>query len=311
MHVVVNVTLPVFAVMLAGFVAGRTRLLGPASSEALNGFVYYVALPPLLFLSMARAPLAESLRLDFLLAYGGGSLIVFLLSAAVGRLVYRANLTGLALGGMAAVFANTGYLGIPLFIAAFGVERTGPAILATIFGATVVMAAVVSLIELDRAAGKGAGGAAAAVARALAANPLVMSALLGILAAGIGVPLPRPVVVLCELLGAAAGPCALFAIGLFLASRPLALGTPEVAWLTVLKLLLHPVATWWLAFGVLDMEPFWAGAAVLLAALPTAALVFVLAQKYGAYVERSSAAILVTTVLSVLTISAILVVMGA
>jgi predicted permease len=121
-----------------------------------------------------------------------------------------------------------------------------------------------------------------------------------------GVPLPSAVRLFGELLGNAAGPCALFALGLFLAGQPLRDDLRLVGWLVVLKLVVQPAATWVLAFRLLVVEPVWAEVAVLLNALPVGAGAFVLAQQYGRQVARTSAAILISTVLSVLTISYLL-----
>jgi malonate transporter len=146
--------------------------------------------------------------------------------------------------------------------------------------------------------------------RALFGNPLVVAPLLGLALRGAGIPLPAPVETFLNLLGAAAAPCALFALGLFLVGTRLRANLPEIGWITLLKLVVQPALTWVLAVKLLHLEPFWADSAVLLAALPTAALVFTLAQQYDIYVERASSAILVTTALSVLTVPLILVLLG-
>ena len=106
-------------------------------------------------------------------------------------------------------------------------------------------------------------------------------------------------------MGAAAGPCALFAIGLFLVGRAPKAGALEVSWLVLLKLVVQPAVTWWLADRVFGLDADTTAWAVILAALPTGALVFVLGQQYGVYVQRATAAILASTVLSVVTLSAL------
>jgi malonate transporter and related proteins len=173
------------------------------------------------------------------------------------------------------------------------------------------MAAGVVIIELTLSAGGGIGKALSRVARAVAFNPLVCGSLLGFAWNALGIPLPRPLGTFADLLGAASGPAALFAIGLFLASQSInaLMGgrkAIEVVWLVVLKLVVQPLVTWWIAVAV-GLDPFWTASAVILSALPTGALVFVLAQQYGVYVQRASAVILASTVVSVITLSAIMV----
>jgi malonate transporter and related proteins len=90
----------------------------------------------------------------------------------------------------------------------------------------------------------------------------------------------------------------------------MAAGAGEVAWLAVLKLVLHPLATWLIATQVVGMDEQWTTAAVILAALPTGSLVFVLAHQYGLYTQRATSAILLSTLLSIVTLSALFLLLG-
>jgi len=156
----------------------------------------------------------------------------------------------------------------------------------------------------------GTGGDSGAVIRSalltLARNPLLVAPLAGLAWAAGGLDLPTPIVNLFELTGAAASPCALFAIGLFLGGRKLVSNLAEVAWISILKLLWQPLICYWLAVTLFPMDPFWTACAVLLAALPTGALAFVVAQTHGVYEERTSAVILVSTILSIVPLSILL-----
>ncbi|MCC7276020.1 MAG: AEC family transporter [Alphaproteobacteria bacterium] len=302
MDAVVDVVLPVFAIMAAGFGAGRARLLGPAASEALNGFVYWFALPPLLFAAMARVPVAEVFHLPFLAAFGGAFLATYALGTAAGRLFAPPDLARQGLQGLAASFANTGYMGLPLYLTAFGTGRALPAVVATVFNAAVAMALAVAVTEIGRRDRDG-GRVVRDVARALATNPLLLAPAAGLAVSAAGLALPRPVATFCDLMGATAGPGALFAIGLFMVGKPLAGGRGELAWIVLCKLVLQPLLAAWLAFRVFPMEREWAVAAVLMSALPTGALAFVIALRYGVYVAGTSSAILATTAVSFITLS--------
>ncbi|HUT50047.1 MAG TPA: AEC family transporter [Alphaproteobacteria bacterium] len=174
----------------------------------------------------------------------------------------------------------------------------------------VIMPITVVIIELDLGRGAGPLAIARHVILAVARNPLVLSAGAGLLVSVLGIPLPQPIATFCDIMGAAAGPCALFAIGLFIVGRSLRAGPVEVGWLVLLKLVVQPAITWWLAYKLLAMPPVWAASAVILASLPTGALVFVLAQQYDIYLQRSTAAIVISTVVSVLTLSALFVLLG-
>jgi malonate transporter and related proteins len=308
--ILLNTVLPVFAIILAGFLAARYGLLGAASSEALNAFVYAVALPPLMFLSMAKVSLDEILNWPFIAAYSAGMLIVFLLAVVVARIVFPNRMAALSLHGYGAIFGNSGYMGIPLFLAAFGAEGALPAAIVTVLQTALVTAIVILLVEMDMQAEAGPVRALMDATAGLVKNPLVMAPLAGILVSAFEIPIPRSVETFLSILGDAAGPCALFALGLFLYGKPLKAGIGEVGWLTFCKLLLQPLVTWVIAVPVMGLPPFWAHAAVILAALPTGATVFVIAQRYGVYVQRSSALILVSTVLSLASLSVLFLVLG-
>ena len=144
-----NVALPVFGIILAGWIAGRFGLLGENSSEALNSFVYWIALPALLFGSMAKVPAADVLNGPFLLAFAGGFAAVFLFALAVAKFVFPARFAVRTLHALCAVFSNTGYMGIPLFLTAFGPERLLPAIIGAVFNASFATGLAVVMIEID------------------------------------------------------------------------------------------------------------------------------------------------------------------
>jgi hypothetical protein len=314
MHAVANVVLPLFGIILAGFLAGRFRILGNESSEALNRFVYFFALPALLFLSMARAPTREVFNLPFIAAYMCGVIVVFIVVYAVGRIAFPARLAQHSLAGLAAMFANTGYMGIPLFLMAYGAPGMPPAIIAAVLNAAVLIGGVIVLIELDAHKSGGIGRALLGVSRALVINPLIVSSIIGLVWGALSLPIPGPLAAFGDMMGASAGPCALFAIGLFLATQSVnaLMGgkrTLEATWLIALKLVAHPAATW--AFAHLfGLDTFATAAATILSAMPTGALAFVVAQRYGIFVERTSAVILGSTVLSVITLSAVMILFG-
>ncbi len=314
MNAILNVVLPVFGLILAGVIAGRFRILGQDSSEALNRFVYFFALPAVLFLGMARAPVSQSANLPFLAAYFGALVAVVVLVIAVARIAFPGRAAEYALGAMSGIFSNTGYMGIPLFLTAFGPKGMLPAVVSTVVATIGVLGGVMATIEVE---GHGHAGAVIAfkrAGRATATNPLIVAPVVGVAWSALGLPIPASLGTFGDLMGAAAGPCALFAIGLFLASRSLGalIGgrkAIEISWLVAVKLVVQPLATW--ALGLyLGLEPFWLAAAVILAALPTGALTFVIASNYGVYVERASAVILLSTVASVLTLSVVMVEFG-
>lgn len=306
MESVFGIVFPVFGIVLCGYGAGRIKLLGPASSEALNGFVYWVALPALFLQGLAKAPLDRILDWPLISAYLGGIAVIFALSFVVARLVFPGRIGALGLHALAASFPNSGYMGIPLFFLAFGEAGSLPVIVANVAQSITVFFVALFLIEFDGGSGS-AGRRLVTIFKNLLLNPFLIAAAagLGLNAAGVGIG--GPVETMVKTLAAAASPCALFALGLFLVGKPITRGLPEVSWLAVAKLVLHPLVAWLIAAPLLALPADTVRALVLIAALPTGALVFVVAQRYNVYVQRGSAAVLVSTVLSVFTISALMV----
>lgn len=302
MEPIFNVVLPVFAIILSGYACGRLGVLGPASSEALNKFVYFVALPVLLFYSMARVDPTEIFNWPYLGAFAGGSIITTVIGLIVARTVFRTRLADQAMYGMVSIFGNTGYMGIPLSIVAFGEAGALPAIVATVFQSIIMIPLFAVMIEADLRGEKGL-KAAWGVTKSLGRNPLMVSSLAGILWSFTGLDLPTSIETFCSILSGAAGPSALFAIGLFMVGKPLLHGFAEVSSVSFIKLLIHPLITWVLFAYVFEVDPLWQAIGILMSALPAGALCFVVAQNYNVYVQRTSAAILLSTLAAVITLS--------
>jgi predicted permease len=301
---VLGAAFPVFALVGCGVLAGRFRLINPGSSEALNRFVYAFALPALLFVAVYRGSLAELLGsgaflLGVILATFGTALVGFALS----RFVWRAARAESVMRGLNASFANTGYLGIPLVTVAYGVHAGLPAALATVATNIVSFAAAIVCLELlANPRGGGVGRALAGVAR----SPLIWPIGLAVLLMALGIKVPLPVERFATLLAAAAGPCALFAIGLFVSQLSIAEGL-RTSWpTTALKLLIHPLLMALLAFYVLPIDAFWAKVAVVCASLPLGATAFVLAQRYRMLEAETSTGAVLSTAASVVTVSVVM-----
>jgi predicted permease len=309
LQTILNTALPFFALIFCGYAAGRLSLLSPAAISGVNTFVFYFALPAFIFNLLATSTLAEILNLRFMGAYLSVALSVFAFVAILGRLLFRVKLGESAMQGAAAVLGNTGYMGLPLVAAAFGQEAAIPLLLGVALETTILIPLTIVIIELGRGVGKGRAKLLSAVAGSLIRNPLVVVIFAGALVSGFSFPLPVSVIEFSDLLGSAAGPCALFALGATLVGRPLVAGISETSYMSACKLLVHPAVMWLAMTQIVSVDPLWAIAAVLGASLPVAANVFIVARQYDTYLERISSAILLSTAISVFTVSALLVIL--
>lgn len=303
MFAVLNIVLPVFGVILAGVLSRKTGLLGEDSSEALNKFVFYIALPPLLFLSCARVPVAEIFNGPFAATYMTGCLITIVIATFFGWLFFgHRQLPVLTMHAMAVIFSNTVYLGIPLLILAYGPAGATPAIIVTLLTNVVFLTLPAILIE-SSALPNGIRTGKLIVFLSSVKNPLVIAPILGTVFSWMELSLFVPLENLLDLLAKGAGSTALFAMGMSLYGFSITAGAREIGWITWIKLVVHPLVTWFLAVYVFNLDEFWKETAVILAALPAGVLVFVFAQRYNVYVQRSAASVVVTTAMSVLSLT--------
>jgi len=301
---VLGAAFPVFALVASGVLAGRFRLINPGSSEALNRFVYAFALPAMLFIAVYRGSVDDllgsgSFLLGVVLATFGTALAGFALS----YYLWRGTAGESVMRALNASFANTGYLGIPLVSVAYGEHAKLPAALATV--ATNIVSFAVAIICLELLANPRGGGVAKALA-GVARSPLIWPIALAVLVVAAGMKVPLPIERFASLLAAAAGPCALFAIGLFVSQLSIRQGF-RASWPTsALKLALHPLLMAALAYGVLVIDPLWAKVAIVCASLPLGATAFVLAQRYNLLEAETSTGAVLSTAASVVTVSAVM-----
>jgi predicted permease len=272
----------------------------------LNGFVFYVTLPALLFDKVADAPTSELADPRFLLAYYIPTLGLLVGVALASRLVLRTEARFAIVQGMCACWSNSGYMGIPLLLTFAGPAAALPAVLVLVFDNLLTSPLSIAVLESARGGRERVHDTLARTFRNLARHPLILATLAGIVGGLTTVSPPPPVQSVIDLLAGATVPCALFALGGSLVGVPVSHARREVVVLTLLKLVAHPVLVALMAYVVLPLEPTVAMATVIVAALPTGAMVFVLAQRYESYVLRSSTVVLVTHVGSVATVSALL-----
>ena len=309
METILNTALPFFALIFCGYGAGRFGLLSSAAAAGVNTFVFYFALPVFIFNLMATAPLADVLNVKFMAIYLGVGLTVYAASAISGRLLFSTKLGESAIQGASAVLGNTGYMGLPLVAAAFGQKAAIPLLLGLTLEATVLIPLTIAIIESDKGSGVGSMKLVSKVSGSLVRNPIIIAIFAGVLISGLSLDLPTPIANFTDLLGNAAGPCALFALGATLSAFPLSAGLRQTSYMSAFKLFIHPAFMWLAMTQLFTVDPLWASVAILGASLPIAANVFILARQYDTHLERASSAILLSTAISVITVSTLLTVL--
>ena len=303
MQAVFNLALPFFALIFTGYLAARTKMLGTNTVGGLNTFVFYFALPALLLIETYQAPAVTGAVGGLLASYYIPGIVLFFIVLLIARRYLQLRPADAAIQALGGVFSNVGFIGLPLVILLFGTEAALPAVMIVMGDTIVMLGLATALIEADLGTQRSRLALLGQIGGGVARNPIVMAGVIGISLNLLTVPLAEPILRYGGLLADAAGPCALFALGATLAGRPMSEGAGETAWLCTLKLLIHPALVAGMVLWVVDLPPVWAAVAILQAALPIAANVYVLAQRYQRRPEQISTAIFMSTALGVLTLS--------
>ncbi|MEO5619833.1 MAG: AEC family transporter [Cypionkella sp.] len=296
-------TLPFFAVIGLGFAAGRLRFFTAEATAYLTKFVFYFALSAMLFGFAANLDLSAVFSWAFVWAYFLATFVVWVLVGLV-AILRGAGPEEAVFEAHTGVIGNVGFLGIPMLALLLGKAAVGPVLLVLAVD-LVVFSSVLTIVITGVRQGRMSLGIFRVLALGLLKNPMIVSVVLGLGWGATGWVLPAPVNEFMTLLGAAATPCALFAIGGSLANKS-AERLEVAAWLSFSKLVLHPAAVAFAAFVVFPVEGYAAGVMVAAASLPVAGNVFILAQHYGVAPQRVSTAILISTAISVLTVTAVI-----
>ncbi|MFN3936041.1 MAG: AEC family transporter [Gemmobacter sp.] len=296
-------TLPFFAIIGLGWWAGRVRFFSPEATAYLTKFVFYFALSAMLFRFSANLSIAEIFDLRFAAAYLWGCLVVYAIAMGV-AFARGVSLAEAAFEAQCAVIGNTGFLGIPMLVVLLGPQAAGPVILVLAID-LVVFSSLITIIVTASREGQLSLGGLRVVGRGLLANPMIVSMVLGFAWGATGIAVPAPVNDFLSILGAAATPGALFAIGASLATKS-AERIEVAAWLSFAKLVLHPLAVAFAALVLFKVEREAAGVMIAAAALPVAGNIYILAAHYGVAPQRVSASILVSTAVSIVTVTAVI-----
>ncbi|MBL0373043.1 AEC family transporter [Rhizobium sp. KVB221] len=298
--------LPFFGLILLGYGAGKVRKLGEESLGWLNFFIIYIALPALFFKIIGRTPVEQLTRFDFILTSLAATYSVFAVVFVSGR-VFRRNPVGEStLQGLAAAYGNIGYLGPGIAFAAFGEAAALPLALIFAFENLIHFTIAPAFMAFDGHEKRPPLVLAKDVSLKIALHPFILATLAGFVAAFTRFEAPIAPQTMIDNLAQAAAPCALFAMGVTLALRPLKRVPEEIPYIVPAKLIALPVVMYLYMSAFGNFPAVWVETALLLSALPTATNVFVIAQQYDVWRERASATVLITTIISVLTVSALL-----
>ncbi len=305
MSAILNLTLPFFALVGLGYFAAWRHWLPENGVRSINVFAFNFAMPALVINALARQDAEALFNGPFLVGWLLAALALFGLGAIVAKVLFGASRAEMALFGQASAIGNLGFLALPLLIAAVGSEVAAPVSAALIIDLVIIIPLSIAILE----SAKGEGGSAAkAVGNALKGavkNPFFIAIAIGVFLAVSGIGLPGATSTFIAFLAGAAGPAALFTLGASLAGRPTGSDWATIGAMSVFKLLVHPIVVA-VSLTLMGVDGLFLAVGIVLSAMPIAGNVFVIAEAYGTMVRRLATAILISTIIAVVTVAAAL-----
>ncbi len=297
--------------MAFGYAATFTRVFDRVASNALAAFVFYFAIPIMLFRNMATTTLPEQIAWGYLASYFLGVAVVFAAGMASARLLFGGSFERQAIIGFGCGFGNSVLLGIPLVLTSFGDRASLPLFLLLAFHSTVLFTSLTVIIEAGRGGGEELRTIPMKAFKGLVSNPVLWGMACGIGFSLAGLKLPDAIDRFANMMAGAAVPCALFSVGASLRAYRIAGALRPALLIVLLKLVAQPLVVWLLATVVFDVPPLWAKVVILLAALPVGVNVYIFASRYEAGQADSAAAIVLSNVFSVVSLPIVLYWLGA
>lgn len=288
------IVLPVFGLIAIGYLTRWTRVLRETTGEGLSDFVFVLAVPCLLFRTLATAAIPPDQPWGYWISYFAGLAIVWLIAQLVARRLFARKGPELVVSGFSAAQSNTVFVGVPMILKAYGEAGAVPLGLLLAVHLPVTMTIATLLAE-------GRATSPKLLLRRLFTHPIIIGILLGSAARPVVGAIPAPLWSIVDLIAGAAVPCALISLGIALRRYGLASGIGLPAVLSVLKLIVHPLVVFFLATKVFAMPVAWSGVAVLFAACPCGINAYLFAERYKQGVADASSAIALSTALSLFT----------
>lgn len=302
---VLNLALPYFGLIFLGFACGRLKTIPDSGLAWMDFFILYMTLPALFYRILAKTPFEQLNNVPFIVTTTLATFLVLTLSFGI-AFVVRRNLAEASSAALAGAYGNIGYMGPGLALATLGAQAAAPVALIFCFETLLFFSLLPFMMALARPSSQSAGALALEVLRKIVLHPLLIATALGVLSAAVNFEPPVALDKLLQFLQGASAPCALFTLGVTVALRPFQRVPWEVPALVLVKLVIHPLVMLAMLIALGPFDPSWTATAVLMAALPPALNVFVLARQYESWVEPASGSVLLGTLVSVATLTTVM-----
>lgn len=305
MPAVLTPLLAVFGIMLIGTLVQKTKLLPLETDQVLNQYVYYIAFPAIMLITLAQTPINDILHWGYIAGFSVAMLISYVITFAVSLLASPTQKAVATMRALNATFGNTAFIGMPLMAILFPGNQVALAA-AAIASLLSVLIFALALVSLEVLGSNNQTSPLKIVTLALIRNPIVVGSFIGISLSAMTVTLPDSLALMIKQLGMTSSPCALFAIGMVLAKSAQHQTSKQlinyqqlidISAVNMVKLFIQPCVTF-LLMTSLKVDSQLISMGVMLAALPTAASVYLLAQRYNTQVITSAQGILFGTLVT-------------
>ena len=309
-----NIIIPIFLVILTGFIFAKKMNFSKEAESLINSYVLNIALPALLFLAIAQSGIKELLNYKFLIMTLGGIFIAYILGILLAY-IKKIDSPNSAIVAMSTSYGTTGYMGVPMVIIAFGTVATVPAAIATILHnipviITVIITFAITTQDKEK---KSIIDIVINAFSIIVKNPLVIAVSLGFVFVLFNIKLPEPMVRFSNFLGSAAGPTALFAIGISLSKleiiKQLKINNLlRILPIVFIKIIIQPFSTFVIGYYLFHMEvnDIYFKVALLMSALPVGAGAYVFSNKYNYYEKETSFSIVISLIITIFTLGYLL-----
>ena len=308
---VIDVVLPVFGLIILGYYLGKNDYFSPSGIKDIIKFIFFLAMPALVFRTGATQFNLESVELSVLILYFGSIGLLFFLSLLIAKLLIKLDFNESLILSSSSTYSNLVLIGLP--IVQFGFGEQGLIVLLTILSANALFLFVIpsAFIEIGAKPKSSFLSAMLLTGSSVSRNPLIISIVLGGLWGVSGYDLPYTIDRFTALLGQTASPLALFAVGASLSQYSIRGHILEASLVSAIKLVLAPLLVWFAGSNLFNLSHTWLAVATLCAGLPVAANVFVLSKRFEVGVSISSASIFLSTFLSMLSLSVLLIMLAS
>lgn len=305
---IVEVIFPVFAIGLVGYMVAYLGLFSAQDISAISRFVFVIALPVMLFNSLANIDLPDRINWQFLLSYYMVALLIFVCGMLVSGREFSFDPVEQSVFGLGSSYSNTVLVGLPIILSGLGEKALLPIVMLISVNSAILFTMVTLMAERNGDSDRPPHRIAIQTVKSLAKNPIIIGLMLGLLFNLLKIPVPRPITATMELISQAALPSALFVLGASLSAYKIS-GHIGEAWTMVgLKLLLMPMLVAFMAIIVFKLDPLWSAVAIMTAGMPVGINAYMFSQKYQAGIATVSTAILISTILAAISQSMLLVI---